>query len=259
MIGASTFGLQLSTVAVYSEILRGSIMRTPRKFQRTVTAAALLFAPEAGLGLPRTIPPGFSFDPAAPAPVLGAPIPEAIPDKDHVWNYDGGVFFATDGETGQGPCFRLSGRLTAPAFFNGLRRIDRIGAETIFQRGKEVVTQFPDQLHLQFVIFDFPCSLDEKPSPDRKLLTREDVSSLRLGLYWKHGVDLRPAENVKVVGSSVDPLYPPEIAHEHNLRERLEWTYIFQVPGEGVPLTDSLVLVIRNSEGRIAARVAARL
>ena len=179
--------------------------------------------------------------------------------KPHVWNYDGGVFFVTDGAVEGGPCFRLSGRLTAPDFFRGLKRIDRINEGTVFLRGEAVVSQFPDQLQLEFVIFDFPCSPDEKLSPDRKFLTREDVSSLHLGLYWKRGVELRPVENFSVTQFSVDPLIPPEIAHEHKLQERLEWSYAIVVPGCDVPLTDSLVLVVRNPDGRIAARVAARL
>src|SRR5579885_1317663 len=216
---------------------------------RALIAAALAVAPNA---LPL---------PAGPATLVSSPAVRgaAFPEKRHVWNYDGGVFFVTDGSIEGGPCFRLSGRLTAPEFFNGLKRIDRVNAGTEFLRGTQVVTQFPDALRLEFVVFDFPCNVGEKPSPARKLLTREDVSSLRLALYWKRGVDLRAAEDVTVAGFSVDPLMPPEIAHEHHLQERLEWTYVFHVPSRGVPLTDSLVLVVRNREGRIAARVAARL
>src|SRR5258708_9118057 len=44
--------------------------------------------------------------------------------KRTVWNLDGGVFFATDGHLENGSCFRLSGGVTAPDFFDGLRRID---------------------------------------------------------------------------------------------------------------------------------------
>lgn len=226
-------------------------MCIPRESLRTLIAAvlALVLVPNA---LPLR---------ACAANSLSWPLARkaAFREKEHVWNYDGGVFFVTDGAMEGGPCFRLSGRLTAPEFFNGLKRIDRVNADTVFLRGTQVVTQFPDELRLQFVVFDFPCNVGEKPSPERKFLTREDVSSLHLALYWKRGVDLRPAENVTVASFSVGPLVPPEIAHEHRLQERLEWTYVFQVPSRGVPLTDSLVLVVRNREGRIAARVAARL
>ncbi len=216
---------------------------------RALIAAVLAVAPNA---LPL---------PAGPATLVSSPAVRgaAFPEKRHVWNYDGGVFFVTDGSIEGGPCFRLSGRLTAPEFFNGLKRIDRADAGTVFVRGNQVVTQFPDELRLQFVVFDFPCNVGEKSSPEHKLLTREDVSSLHLALYWKRGVDLRPADHVTMAGFSIEPLVPPEIAHERHLQERLEWTYVFQVPSRGVPLTDSLVLVIRNREGRIAARVAARL
>jgi hypothetical protein len=39
----------------------------------------------------------------------------------------------------------------------------------------------------------------------------------------------------------------------------LEWDYELDVPSAGIPLTDSLVLIVRRDDGRIAARVAARM
>jgi hypothetical protein len=43
------------------------------------------------------------------------------------------------------------------------------------------------------------------------------------------------------------------------LPKRFIWSYEFGIPGAGVPLTDSLVLIFRTADGHIAARVAARL
>jgi hypothetical protein len=90
-------------------------------------------------------------------------------------------------------------------------------------------------------------------------LTREMMSALQLSLYWKRGVDLRQVKNIKEVGASVERIAPYASALAAELPQRFEWSYQLLVPSAGVPLADSLVFVFRTTEGRIAARVAARL
>jgi hypothetical protein len=121
------------------------------------------------------------------------------------------------------------------------------------------VTEFPDHLKLLFVIHDIPCSSQIQDSKSRQYLTREMMSTLRLSLFWKRGVDLRPAENFKVKFFSVEPVppYTTELAKE--LPKRFQWAYELDIPSAGIPLSDSLVLILRRDDGRIAARVAARL
>src|ERR1700751_5271152 len=69
--------------------------------------------------------------------------------KRTAWNLDGGVFFATDGHLENGSCFRLSGQLTAPDFFDGLRRVDTDDGTSYLLRAK-TVTEFPDELFITF-------------------------------------------------------------------------------------------------------------
>jgi hypothetical protein len=57
---------------------------------------------------------------------------------------------------------------------------------------------------------------------------------------------------------SVDPIRVQAVGRA-DLPERLVWSFEFSVTGAGVPLTDSLVLIFREPDGRIAARVAARM
>ena len=83
------------------------------------------------------------------------------------------------------------------------------------------------------------------------------MSSLHLELYWKRGIDLRPVTGVITKYFSVDPVIPNAAAS--GLPEKLQWSYEFIIHSAGVPLTDSLVLVLRTPDHRIAARVAARL
>jgi hypothetical protein len=175
-----------------------------------------------------------------------------------IWNFDGGVVFQTDGSAPGGVCFRLSGRLNAPQFFDDLKRIDDKSG-TLYLRGTQTVTEFPDQVILSFVIRDFPCPNQLQQTGSRAYLTRALVSSMHLYLYWKRGIHLRPVENVSEEHFSVERVVPYATELSGQLPERLEWFYQLAVPGSGVPLTDDLVLVLRGPDDRIAARVAARL
>jgi hypothetical protein len=185
---------------------------------------------------------------------------EAPRDK-NVWNYDGGVVLLTNGSIPNGPCFRISGRMTAPGFFDSLKRIDGEHGAT-FRRGPETVTQFPDHVLLSFSVRDFydqTCPAKVENAGASPYLTRAVMSSLNLSFYWKHGVELRPITGVESKFFSVEPVIPYAGRQARGLPQKFEWSYQFLVPSAGVPLTDSLVLVMRTDDGHIAARVAARL
>jgi hypothetical protein len=85
------------------------------------------------------------------------------------------------------------------------------------------------------------------------------MSSMKLSLYWKHGVDLSPVGQITLVRFSVDPIQPYATSLAAELPKRYLWSYELGIPAEGIPLTDSLVLIFRTMDGHIAARVAARL
>lgn len=193
-----------------------------------------------------------------------APAPQPSHDKT-VWNYEGGLFLQTNGSIPNGPCFRISGHVEGAGFFDNLKRIDT-EAGAVFRRGKETVTQFPDQLLLQFVVFDHfdqTCPPQVENTSSTRYLTRGLMSTLQLYLYWKHGVELRPIANVESKYFSVDPVLPTATAraaaHGNPIPEKLAWSYEFLVPSAGVSLSDSLVLILRTPDNHIAARVAARM
>jgi hypothetical protein len=175
-----------------------------------------------------------------------------------VWNYDDGIFVSTDGSFPVGPCFKVAIRVTAPQFFNNLKRIEENDGKVVFRRGQEILTEFPDKLDLSFSIRDLPCSMQLQPAA-QTYLTPEKVGSLRLSFFWKHGTALRPVQHMTRISSKVEriPPYATELAA--TLPEKFEWFTRFEVPSAGVPLTDSLVLIFRTADGKIAARVAARL
>jgi hypothetical protein len=187
--------------------------------------------------------------------------PTCVAGDKTVWNYEGGLFVITNGSIPNGPCFRLAGRVTSGDFFDHLKRIDKESG-TIFRRGSDTVENFPDQLTLTFLVhdhYDQTCPPREENPDAPKYLTRAMMSSLHLYLFWKRGVEMRPVENVERKYFAVREVIPEAVAQAHDLPEKLEWAYEYVVPSAGVPLTDSLVLVLRDQENHIVARVAARL
>jgi hypothetical protein len=180
------------------------------------------------------------------------------PLRKEVQNFDGGIFFETDGGLSEFTCFRLAGRATAPHFFDDFKRIDNDNG-TEYRSRKEIVTEFPEELHVSFVIFDISCeSRMQQPGP-RRYLTQEMMKSLRFSFYWKRGIELRHIENLRPEAAIAEALEPYNTASKEELPKRFQWYLKFTIPSADVPLTDRLVLIVRTSDGRTAARVAARL
>jgi hypothetical protein len=180
------------------------------------------------------------------------------PPDPKVENYYGGLFLIGDGGIPNGPCFRINGRVTSSGFFNDLKSYESDDG-TIFKAGTNEVTQFPDRLLLSLTIRDQLCSFGLQPVGTGGYLTPEAMGSLKLSLYWKHGVELRPAGKVAVVNYSVNPIQPYATDVAADLPKRYLWSYELGITCASVPLTDSLVLIFRTADGHIAARVAARL
>lgn len=183
----------------------------------------------------------------------------AQPNHDRaVWNYDGGLQMVTDGSIPAGPCFRVNGRATAPGYFDNLKRVDT-ETGTLIHRGNDIVTEFPAELHLAFLMYDLPCDSQLRDTGTRSYLTLALVSTLRVSFYWKRGMELRPATNVVLTHHETQRLVPYATALAAQLPERFQWEFEFNVPSKDVPVTDSLVVVFRMPDGHIAARAAARM
>jgi hypothetical protein len=180
------------------------------------------------------------------------------PPDPKVANYYGGVFLVGDGGIPDGPCFRINGRITSADFFNQLKSYESDDG-TIFRLGDKEVTEFPDKLLLSLTIRDQPCSYGLQAVIPTAYLTKEIMNSLRLTLYWKHGVDMRPVGKIALIRLSTDPIQPYATELEAELPKRYLWSYDLGIFADGVTLTDSLVLIFRMPDGHIAARVAARL
>lgn len=191
----------------------------------------------------------------AATPQLG----DAQPPRDKtIWNYDGGIILVTDGAVNNGPCFRLTGRLKAPHFFDNLRRVDSTSG-TLFRRGNEIITEFPERMELSFELYDLPCADRIQQTGSQIYLNKAILRSLRVNFYWKRGISLRPASEIVLKRAEMIPIEPFAAELSQELAKKYEWWFVFDVPSLGVPVTDSFVVVIESPEGKIVARVAARL
>jgi hypothetical protein len=194
----------------------------------------------------------------SPLPLLVPSLPAQANHDKSVWNYDGGLQLITDGAIPAGPCFRLTGRATAPEFFENLKREDsKLGV--VIHRGHDIVTEFPEKLHLAFMMYGLPCPDQMEQPGDRVYLTPAAVSTLRLSFFWKHGMRLRPVSGIVQTHGETRRVTPYASELANQLPEKLEWLFEFDISSAGVPVTDSLVIVMRTPDGHIAARAAARL
>lgn len=180
------------------------------------------------------------------------------PVRKDVLNFDGGIVFETDGSLSELTCFRVAGRVTAPDFFDSFKRIDD-DQGTEYWSGQAMVSEFPGELHVSFVMFDMPCASQMQQPGPRKYLTMEMMKSLRFQFYWKRGIELRRIENLKQEAATAEAVEPYNTESKEELPKRFRWFIEFTIPSAGVPLTDRLVLVIRTPDEHRAARVAARL
>jgi hypothetical protein len=180
------------------------------------------------------------------------------PREKTIWNYDGGLLMVTDGAVPNGPCFHLFGRLTGDEFFTNLRRVDSTSG-TLYKRGNDIITEFPEVMHLSIVLFDRPCSDGLEVTGSSTYLSKAVIGSFHLGFSWKHGMAMRPVHGVSLRRTDAQLVSPYAEQLAEKLPKKYEWLFEFNVPGKGIPLTDSLVLVIYSPDGHIIARVAARL
>jgi hypothetical protein len=70
---------------------------------------------------------------------------------------------------------------------------------------------------------------------------------------------MRPVTGVEQGYSEIRRVLPYALESAGELPEKYEWWFEFDLPSAGVPVTDSLVVIMRSPDNHIAARVAARM
>ena len=82
---------------------------------------------------------------------------------------------------------------------------------------------------------------------------------MHINFYWKRGLEMRRADGIRIEGATAQLVEPYAPSSVKDLPEKYQWFVDFDVPSEGVPVTDSLVLMMTTSDNHLAARVAARM
>jgi hypothetical protein len=147
-------------------------------------------------------------------------------------------------------CGNLSGALSADDFFDGLVRIEaRHRVE--FRKASQTVSQFPSQVAVALAGNFTPCAAaaggphvdfvrpGNGSSPQR---VNDFINGLRFTAVWKNRYGIQPVQ-----GFSVTKTAPTD--RTFSINDQIPWRFAFQVPSQGVPLTDQLVISVYAPSG----------
>jgi hypothetical protein len=154
-------------------------------------------------------------------------------------------------------CLILDGALEADDFFSDLRG-GRTADGAEFRKGTQRVTTFPDILTVRVIAELGTCTLRERKavgdisSMRNVRFDEEFMRSVTFEGSWKDGFDQKPAELGPVAEGRI-----PNPTPLPNYRDW--WEYEFEVRSKGVSLNDALVIVVQSPDGKMVARLSARL
>ena len=147
-------------------------------------------------------------------------------------------------------CLSIRGTVTAGSFFDDLKRIDN-GGQLEYRKHGKVVTEYPESLTTSIRIAGDPCAaMLYSPSA----IFRGDSYSLKLEVYWKRGMEMRPAVLSPVLARCVgysSVTIPGEKATIPSIACQLT------VDSRGVPLADHLIVAVFEANGRALTRISA--
>jgi hypothetical protein len=154
-------------------------------------------------------------------------------------------------------CLILYGDIEAGDFFDHLRgRRTANGIE--FHKGTQDVETFPENLIVKVIAVLGAGSVRERASEVGDVssknvrLNEGFMRSVTFDGSWKQGFAERPAELGPVAEGRIRNPIPAT-------NDRDWWEYEFKVRSEGISLSNSLVIVMQSPDGKMVARLSARL
>ena len=147
-------------------------------------------------------------------------------------------------------CGDLSGALSSDDFFEGLVRIQS-GHNFEFRKNAQTVREFPSQISVALTGNIVPCGSPSTRGPVRFVQpgnesSREDVNSFMNGLKftaaWQNPSGFEPVSSWKMAKSVPDEK-PWQVS------SRTPMNFAFQVPSQGVPITNQLVISVYAPSG----------
>lgn len=148
-------------------------------------------------------------------------------------------------------CASIHGAVSAGSFFDDLKRTDN-GGQLVFRKGGRIVTEYPESITTSIRIAGDPCAARLSVSPSA--IFEGNSYSLKLEVYWKHDMEMRPAVLSPVAAHCVgysSITGPGESARVPSISCQMT------VDSKGVPLGDHLVVRILGSDGRLVTRISA--
>jgi hypothetical protein len=154
-------------------------------------------------------------------------------------------------------CLILYGNVEAGDFFDHLR--GRKTADGIqFRKGARDVKTFPENVIVRVIAVLGTCSVRERAAEGGSVFSRhvhldEDfMRSITFDGSWKQGFAEKRAELGPVAEGRIRNPIPL-------MNDRDWWEYEFKVQSQGISLDNSLVIVMQSPDGKMVARLSARL
>lgn len=158
-------------------------------------------------------------------------------------------------------CGNLSGALSADNdFFDGLVRIEK-RHRVEFRKSSQRVSEFPSEVSVALAgnfalcgappVGALPPHVDyvapgNASSPQR---VSDFINGLRFTAVWKNRYGIHPVENFQVTKSTPNDRHRFGLSDQFGATDQIPWRFAFQVPSEGVPLTDQLVISVYAPSG----------
>jgi hypothetical protein len=154
-------------------------------------------------------------------------------------------------------CLVLYGDVEAGDFFDHLR-----GRKTVngiqFRKGAQDVKTFPENLIVKVIAALGTCSVRERAAEAGNVSSKnvhlddDFMRSVTFDGSWKQGFTEKPAELGPVAEGRIRNPIPLT-------NDRDWWEYEFKVRSEAISLNDALVIVMQSPDGKMVARLSARL
>jgi hypothetical protein len=147
-------------------------------------------------------------------------------------------------------CGNLSGALSSGEFFDGLQRVGN-GRHVEFRKDAQPVKDFPSQIAVALAGDITPCGAGPSgPSVNfvqpgngsSPLAVNEFMNSLKFTAVWKNPNGIQPVSNWSVTKTvSNDKTW--------RVNDQIPMRFAFQVPSQGVPLTNQLLITVYTPSG----------
>ena len=157
-------------------------------------------------------------------------------------------------------CGNLSGALSADNFFDGLVRIEK-RHRIEFRKYSQPISEFPSQVSVALAGNFTSCAAPgvARPGPQVDYVrpgnesspqrVNDFINGLRFTAVWKNRYGIHPVEGFQVTKTAPSDRRRFGLTVQFNINDQIPWRFAFQVPSQGVPLTDQLVISVYAPSG----------